>query len=52
MDIYSMVSRAHMERCGITQRQLSVIAAKNYIMELGQVTLTYSRAPFIILPSH
>ena len=22
------------------------------IMELGQVTLTYSRAPFIILPSH
>ena len=28
MDIYSMASRAHMERYGTTQRQLAVIAAK------------------------
>ena len=33
-------------------RDVYVIAAKNHIMELGQVTLTYSRAPFIISPSH
>jgi acetyl-CoA acyltransferase len=30
MDIYSMASRAHMERYGTTQRQLAVIAAKNH----------------------
>jgi hypothetical protein len=41
-----------MEHYGIMQRQLAVIAAKNHIVELGQVTLTYSTAPSIILPSH
>jgi hypothetical protein len=41
-----------MKRYGTKQRQLAVIAAKNHIMELGQVTLTYSRAPSIIPPSH
>ncbi len=30
MDIYSMASRAHMERHGTTQRQLAIIAAKNH----------------------
>ncbi|MDH3211492.1 MAG: thiolase family protein [Myxococcales bacterium] len=30
MDIYSMASRAHMERYGTTQEQLAVIAAKNH----------------------
>jgi acetyl-CoA acyltransferase len=30
MDIYSMASRAHMERYGTTQRQLAMIAAKNH----------------------
>jgi acetyl-CoA acyltransferase len=30
MDIYSMASRAHMERYGTTQRQLAAIAAKNH----------------------
>jgi acetyl-CoA acetyltransferase len=31
MDIYSMASRAHMERYGTTQRQLAMIAAKNHL---------------------
>jgi acetyl-CoA acetyltransferase len=30
MDIYSMASRAHMERYGTTQKQLAIIAAKNH----------------------
>ena len=30
MDIYSMASRAHMERYGSTQEQLAIIAAKNH----------------------
>jgi acetyl-CoA acyltransferase len=31
MDIYSMASRAHMQRYGTTQEQLAVIASKNHL---------------------
>lgn len=31
MDIYSLASRAHMERYGTTQEQLAIIAAKNHM---------------------
>lgn len=44
MDIYAAITRAHMHRFGLTQRQLAVVAAKNHAHAVDNVRAHFRKA--------